>query len=145
MLKGIKKPSKPHRLDKLRYAIYEDVIKGLNRIQVMKKLERNGYKTYGYDDTSEMSTNQKNLLWQKVMGMIKLSDEEIKEMRSLFFNRYEKLYQEALEANDRGVALNCLNSITKFAGLFEERVKLEQHSIIEVKFGFDNKKDEEEQ
>lgn len=138
MAREIKPRGTRHSLDKLRFAIYIDILNGYNYTRVLEKLGRNGYEGEGYKDTKDMDLTRKEKLYKEALDMLKVDEKQIKDMRTLFYQRYEKLYENAMEVNDRSTALNCLNSITKFAGLLVDKVDVTTRSVIDIKFGFDD-------
>lgn len=126
-----------HSQDKLLYAIYIDILNGFNYSRTMDKLNSNGYADIGYKNTKDLGKEGKDHLYKNALKMLKIDHSEIDDMRALFYERYEKLYQDAVTNNDRTTALNTLNAITKFAGLLVDKVDVTSKNVIEIKFGFE--------
>lgn len=138
-----KKKNSSVEVEHLRFLMYKDVLKGYNYTKIINKLKRNGYGTS--IDTREYCASALDKLYHEVLQMLKLDQSKIDDMRTLFYQRYEDIYQEAMEAGDRTTALNTLNSMNKMMGLTVDKVDLTTKSVVEIKFGFNADKEEEEE
>ena len=130
------KHNSPQEVDYLRFLIYKDILNGYNYTKVVEKLKRNGYGT-SIDTSNYKLSTYKNYYWD-ALKMLKVDQSEIDELRTLFYQRYENLYNEAMENNDRLTALNTLNSMNKMMGLTTEKVDVTTKSVVDIKFGFDD-------
>ena len=127
-----------HAKKELVYRIAKDIVNGLSRSKVVKKMKDDGYdlsfKTSEYTDGS-MST-----AYDDAVKMLKVEfDGKKDELRNVVYERYLNLYNEALQANDRKVALDALKEINKMLGLNEpELYNIKEDKRIIIDFGFEN-------
>lgn len=127
-----------HAKKELVYRIAKDIVNGLSRSKVVKKMKDDGYdlsfKTSEYTDGS-MST-----AYDDAVKMLKVEfDGKKDELRNVVYERYLNLYNEALQANDRTNALATLKEMTRMLGLNEpELYNIKEDKRIIIDFGFDN-------
>lgn len=131
------------KYDGVAFLVYKDILNGYNYSRVMKKIKDGGYDEEANMKVSNLNVGPVKSIYNKALDMLKVDSEQVSSMRELFYQRYEKLYQDAMEAQDRSVALNCLNSVCKFAGLMADKIDITSKGTIDIKFGFsDNNKTE---
>lgn len=133
------KHNSSYEVNHLRYLIYKDILNGYNYTKVVEKLQRNGYNTS--IDTSEYKKSTYKQYYWEALKMLKVDQSEIDELKTLFYQRYENLYNEAMEANDRLTALNTLNAMNKMMGLTTEQIDVKTTSVVDIKFGFGDKEE----
>ena len=61
--------------------------------------------------------------------------EESDHLKDIIYHKLESLAEDALEHNDRKSALKAYEDIAKMAGLYEDKVKLENNTVIKFDFG----------
>jgi hypothetical protein len=59
-------------------------------------------------------------------------------LKDVIMHRLESLAEDALDSRDRKSALKAYDQISKLAGLYEEKVKVEADTTIKFDFGGDN-------
>ena len=129
-------------LEGLKFAIYKDILDGYNYGRVIRKMESDGYESQCPVKTSEMTLEMKRIVYKDALQKLRVDQSEIDDLRTLYYQRYEKLYQEALESGDRQTALSTLNSMTKMMGLMTEKKDVTLKSVVDVKFGFNDDSEE---
>ena len=61
--------------------------------------------------------------------------EESNHLKDIIFHKLECLAEDAIEHNDRKSALRAYEDIARMAGLYEDKVKLENNTTIKFDFG----------
>ena len=61
--------------------------------------------------------------------------EESDHLKDIIYHKLESLAEDALVHNDRKSALKAYEDIAKMAGLYEDKVKLENNTLIKFDFG----------
>lgn len=127
-----------HAKKELVYRIAKDIVNGLSRSKVVKKMKDDGY--YMSFKTSEYTDGSMSTAYDDAVKMLKVEfDGKKDELRNVVYERYLNLYNEALQANDRTNALATLKEMTRMLGLNEpELYNIKEDKRIIIDFGFDN-------
>ena len=64
--------------------------------------------------------------------------EDADKLKDIIMHRLESLAEDALENRDRKSALKAYDQMSKLAGLYEDKVKVEADTTIKFDFGGDN-------
>lgn len=64
--------------------------------------------------------------------------EDMDKLKNIIMNRLEYLAEDAMDNRDRKSALKAYDQLSKLAGLYEEKVKTENNTVISFDFGGDN-------
>lgn len=127
-----------HAKKELVYRIAKDIVNGLSRSKVVKKMKDDGY--HMSFKTSEYTDGSMSTAYDDAVKMLKVEfDGKKDELRNVVYERYLNLYNEALQANDRTNALATLKEMTRMLGLNEpELYNIKEDKRIIIDFGFDN-------
>ena len=140
----IKKRTTSQGKKELVYRIAKDIVGGLSRSKVIKKMKDNGYNMSF--NTSDYTEGSMSTAYDDAVKLLKVEfDGKKEELRNVVYERYLNLYNEALQANDRKVALDALKEINKMLGLNEpELYNVKEDKRIIIDFGFDNNEEDED-
>ena len=125
------------RIERVLEEIVCDLTNGCGRYDVIRKLEQGLYESqekplsHSHSNTY-YATAVERMSWQR--------EENIDKCREIMWNRYENLYRECMENNDRKSARQCLQDMVKLFGLSKEQnqqleVKTDNKTVT-VTFGF---------
>ena len=124
--------------------VWKDLVKGLSRYEILRKLENDGYKGF---KTSEVSrTSRYNYLqeaYENAKGELR---EEKEKQRDMFYERVLSVYKDALNSNDRKNALKALDMAIKLSGLYAEEKKditLRGDIKATINFGLEEEENED--
>ena len=128
----------PQAKAELMYRIAKDIVNGMSRNRVVKKLQSDGYDMSF--KTSRYTEGSMNTTYDNAVKMLKVEfDGKKEELRNVIYERYLNVYNEAMIANDRTNALNALKEINKMLGLNEpEQYNIKEDKKIIIDFGFGN-------
>ena len=125
--------------------VWKDLVKGLSRYEILRKLENDGYKGF---KTSEVSrTSRYNYLqeaYENAKGELR---EEKEKQRDMFYERVLSVYKDALNSNDRKNALKALDMAIKLSGLYAEEKKdvtINGNIKTVISFGIGEDKEDED-
>lgn len=119
--------------------LWVDVMNGYSRYELLRRLEVD---YYGWE-SDKWSRSKRYELLKEAYNKCKLElTEKRDDLKMVMFNRYLSIYQDSVEARDRGNALKALDSITKLSGIAEpDKVDITQDVKVSIDFGLN--KDEE--
>lgn len=101
--------------------VWKDLVKGLSRYEILRKLENDGYKGFKTSDVSRSSRyNYLQEAYENAKGELR---EEKEKQRDMFYERVLSVYKDALNSNDRKNALKALDMAIKLSGLYAEEKK----------------------
>lgn len=102
-------------------AIYKDIVLGLTRLEIWEKINNKGYENFPYDKSYVI---HKRILADAYDIFQAETLEDRQKAKELFYNRYLKVYNDAMDKGDRANAIKCLDSLVKLEGL-DEPLKIE--------------------
>ena len=119
--------------------ITSDILDGLSRGDIIKKLKAGEYEGYrAYKDSFSHE------LYRVALAKIAINtDYTLDEKRQVAWSRYEKLYNEAMKSKNLAVARQVLNDMVKLFGLSQEApttaIQINNtEEGLQVNFGFSN-------
>lgn len=123
--------------------IWCDIVNGVSRYQIKKKLERDAYDGF---PTSELSRSCHFNYIKEAYNNCKVEMEDEKErQRDLFYERILSIYQDAVDARDRSNALKALEMAAKLSGIYNDKQEVKVSSDgITINFAFAHKEEENE-
>lgn len=127
--------------DELDYLVKQDILLGFNGGDVVRKFKNNGYgETY---NTSVYTKEAAMRIYKRILSDMRIDYEGKKEeLRKLVYERYTKIYNEAISNNDRTNAIGAMKEMVRLLGLAEpDRVQTENKIVID--FGFDDTGEDE--
>ena len=96
--------------DDITYRIYLDLVNGLTKYEVYKKLKEDAYP----EPTSHYSNTHRYRLVKSAFDMAKEEcEEKIEEQRHMMYNRILAVYNDSINSNDRVNALKALDQLSK--------------------------------
>ena len=128
--------------DDITYRIYLDLVNGLTKYEVYKKLKEDAYP----EPTSHYSNTHRYRLVKSAFDMAKEEcEEKIEEQRHMMYNRILAVYNDSINSNDRVNALKALDQLSKLIGLYDNKQKVEISGNltkdINISFGFTEEKE----
>lgn len=135
----MKKKQNAFKIEPLIEEIWCDVINGLSKIQIYRKLCEDQYKSM---KTSVKSNSLKYRYIGQAFALCEVEDKDNREMmRNVLFQRLLGVYNDSFMNGDRRTALETLKYIGKCFGI-EDPDKFEVNGIlsdtIQVSFNFSN-------
>ena len=123
-----------------------DLINGVSRFQIRRKLEEDQYETR---KTSDMTYNTKMDLIAECFKRFALeTKDERDKARDIMYARVLSVYEDAITVHDRKSALQALKQLTDLQGLLIPEVSrddiLQTIPTIQISFGCPKKTTEEE-
>lgn len=127
-----------YRKEDIVYRIYIDLVNGLTKYEVQKKIEEDAYP----DKTSHYGKTQK---WKFITDAYNMAKEEcaekLEQQREMMYNRILSVYNDSINNNDRKTALSALDQLSKLMGLYDNKQKVEVSGNlsqdITINFGMD--------
>ena len=112
-----------------------DILNGVSRFRVMKKLEKNAYEDV---ETASFSRAKKYSLLQEAYERCTVPlEEEREKLRNLQIARLEDILEECREQRDRANAVNTIKEINKLTGIYPtENVTVSGDGKISVNISF---------
>lgn len=128
--------------DDITYRIYLDLVNGLTKYEVYKKLKEDAYP----EPTSQYSNTHRYRLVKSAFDMAKEEcEEKIEEQRHMMYNRILAVYNDSINSNDRVNALKALDQLSKLIGLYDNKQKVELSGNltenVNISFGFTEEKE----
>lgn len=124
--------------------VWKDLIKGLSRYEILRKLENDGYEGFKTSEVSRSSRyNYLQEAYENAKGELR---EEKEKQRDMFYSRLLSVYKDALKSNDRKNALKALDMAIKLSGLYAEEKKdvtINGNIKATINFGIEEKDDED--
>lgn len=139
-----KKGRIPYEREVLLEEIYCDIINGLPRLQVKRKLDEDAYSI----QTSQYCRSNK---YKIIDDAYKLCEIEIKEnkdrLRKLFYERTLSLYADCVDQNDRRTALDAIKYLSKLSGVesSDNNININSDGNVTISFGFENKNEDNQE
>lgn len=127
----INRKKSEYKVDELEKHIWNEIIQGATNANLVDKI-KNDYWNLGlkYCDGSA-----KNVVTRVRQQMKEDWKQELPTLREMQMQRLLSLYNESLEAADRGNALKTLQEINKVTGLYEaEKIDLNISGEVEINF-----------
>lgn len=125
--------------------VWKDLVKGLSRYEILRKLENDGYEGFKTSEVSRASRyNYIQEAYENAKGELR---EEKEKQRDMFYERVLSVYKDALKSNDRKNALKALDMAIKLSGLYAEEKKditLRGDIKATINFGIGGEKDDED-
>lgn len=141
--KGSLKKTRPKfEKDGLLDVLWAEIINGVSRYEIHRKLETDGYKDdYGFE-TSGLSRSSRYNYVQEAYDRCEVELKENRDkMRDVLWQRILSVYEDAMKVHDRQSALRALDMIGKYGGLQDDTLnKIEidrKNEKIEISFGID--------
>ena len=124
-----------------------DLLNGMSRFQVKRKLDEDQYETR---KTSELNDNSKNNLIVECFRRFALETKDERDAaRDIMYARILSVYEDAITVHDRKSALQALRQLTDLQGLLIPEISRDDilHTIpaIQISFGCSKKETEEEE
>lgn len=124
-----------------------DLINGVSRFQIKRKLDEDQYETR---TTSEMTYNTKMDLIAECFKRFALeTKDERDKARDIMYARVLSVYEDAITVHDRKSALQALKQLTDLQGLLIPEISrddiMKTIPTIQITFGCPKKEDEEEE
>ena len=121
-----------------------DLLNGMSRFQIRRKLEEDQYETR---KTSDMKYNHKMELIAECFKRFALeTKDERDKARDIMYARILSVYEDAITVHDRKSALQALKQLTDLQGLLIPEVSrddiLQTIPTIQISFGCPKKEDE---
>lgn len=121
-----------------------DLINGMSRFQIKRKLDEDQYETR---KTSDMNYNSKLELIAECFKRFALeTKDERDKARDLMYARVLSVYEDAITVHDRKSALQALKQLTDLQGLLIPEISrddiLQTIPTIQISFGCPKKEDE---
>lgn len=136
-----------NKVDDVLDEAFVDYTNGASRGDVVQKLMRGLYPS---QKGKEMPYRSANLYFNTVLGrMAYNTDIELNNLRNVFYNRYEALFEEAVKTGDTGQARQVLTDMAKIFGIQKEKpdtaiqINSESDGHVTINFGFSGEKDDE--
>lgn len=105
---GMAKTKEYDRVEETVNKVYCDICNGFSKSDILQKLQEGLY------DNIPVKQRQAYDYYNAAMDRLALdSDIEEKEMKNMFYGRYESILKEAIEVGDRISARNILDSMAK--------------------------------
>ena len=125
------------KADALVEKVYCDIANGESRSVCLQKLQMGEYGNMPY------KARQSAYYYNMALDRFAVdTDIEAERLRSIFWGRYESLYEDCIKNNDRFNARGCLDSMAKiFLGLGREKAMIDIQNNgggIKITFGFNN-------
>lgn len=137
-----------NRVDDLLDAAYCDYANGLSRADIIEKLTQG---LYDVQDGKKMPYRSANVYFNGVLERMAVNtDMELKEMKNVFYTRYEALYEEAVKRGDISGARQVLTDMAKIFGVQQQtpqtavQINSESDGQIQINFGFQAENDDDE-
>lgn len=111
-----------------RRTIMEMIGKGMTRMSIAKELEKR------WDISNTTAYNYIRDTFKYIAENYK---EDYDKLKDILMHKLESLAEEATEARDRKSALRAYEQISKLAGLYTEKVEVQQDTNIHFDFGND--------
>lgn len=125
--------------------VWKDLVKGLSRYEILRKLENDGYKGFKTSEVSRSSRyNYLQEAYENAKGELR---EEKEKQRDMFYERVLSVYKDAMEHSDRQNALKALDMGIKLSGLYAEEKKditLRGDIKATINFGIGEDKEDED-
>lgn len=125
--------------------VWKDLIKGLSRYEILRKLENDGYEGFKTSEVSRSSRyNYIQEAYENAKGELR---EEKEKQRDMFYSRLLSVYKDALKSNDRKNALKALDMAIKLSGLYAEEKKdvtINGNIKANIIFGIGGEKEDED-
>lgn len=119
--KSSEKKKQPFDKEALTEIVWCEIVNGISRFQILKKLEKDAYEGF---ETSKMSRTAKYNLIQSAYNNCESELKEQKEkQRDLFYERILSVYNDAIENRDRQSALKALDMGMKLGNLYPKEEK----------------------
>jgi hypothetical protein len=109
-----------------RRTIMEMIGKGMTRMSISKELEKR------WDISNTTAYNYIRDTFKYIAENYK---EDYDKLKDILMHKLESLAEEATEARDRKSALRAYEQISKLAGLYTEKVEVQQDTNIHFDFG----------
>lgn len=121
-----------------------DLLNGMSRFQVKRKLDEDQYETR---KTSEMNNSSKNDLIAECFKRFALeTKDERDKARDIMYARILSVYEDAITVHDRKSALQALKQLTDLQGLLMPEISrddlMKTIPTIQISFGCPKKEEE---
>lgn len=142
--KGIKEMGKWYRADRVVDEVYDDLIKGALRSDVMKKLKDGAYNNQERGINDRTAGDYVNAAMERLQFDYEKNAEQI---RADLYSKMMAVYAECMKKNDRFNAIVALDKIMKLTGVANDRpqtaiqINGDKDNGIVVNFGFDKNDD----
>ena len=115
-----------------------DILNGVSRYRILKKLEKDAYEGF---ETSDICRSNRYKIIKAAYDECKVPLAKDKQkMRELQLARLDDILEECRDQNDRNNAINAIKETNKLLGLYEaEKVELTGKMEITVDFGLEDK------
>lgn len=128
-----------NKADDLVSLVYVDIANGVSRSDVIEKITKGVYNGMERPLAARTAANYYNAALDRFAVDC---DIEAERLRSLFWGRYESLYEDCVKNNDRFNARGVLDSMSKiFLGIGKEKATInidKNDGNIQISFGFNN-------
>lgn len=120
--------------------IWCDVVNGVSRYQIKKKLEKDAYE--GHKTSTLSRSSHFNYIAEAYNNCKPELIEEKERQRDLFYERILSVYSDAIDVGDRSNALKALEMAMRLSGLDKQSTKTveisnEKDGNVKILFGFD--------
>lgn len=136
--KSSEKKKQPFEKEELVEIVWCDLVNGVSRFQILKKLENDAYDGH---ETSKMSRTAKYNLIQEAYNNCQYElGKEKEKQRDLFYERILSVYNDSVDNRDRQNALKALDMMGKLGGLYakeEKDVNLNGNINAQITFGLE--------
>ena len=135
-----------NKVDDVLDMAYADYCNGASRSDVVQKLMQG---LYAPQEGKEMPYRSANLYFNTVLArMAYNTDIELDNLKNIFYNRYEALFEDAVKRGDISQARQILTDMAKIFGIQQQTpqtaVQINSNTDgVTINFGFTNEKDEE--
>lgn len=121
--------------------IWIDVVEGVSRFQIKKKLERDAYD--GFHTSNLSKSTHFNYITEAYNNCKAELMEEKERQRELFYERILSVYNDAVDARDRSNALKAIEMAVKLSGIYNEKqdINLSGNITANISFGIEDNED----